>query len=242
MTTLAKIIVATLLSLSLFSCNFDMNLNSAAKGNGVVTIENRTINLPYSAIEASEGLDVYLTQSTTKSIRVETDENLQDLIIVEVIDDVLKIHSKQTIGNCKSKKVMVSFNNITSIKATSGSDVYATNTINAEHLELETTSGSDMTLAINTLTLHCKSTSGSDLKLSGKTNQLTAEATSGSDIKAADLITQISRIKATSGSDITINVTKELTANASSGGDIKYTGNPEIVNKNESSSGSIKKL
>jgi hypothetical protein len=241
MTTLAKIIVATLISLSLFSCNFDMNLNPGVKGNGDVKIENRTMNQPFTAIKATEGLDVYLTQSDSESIRVEADENLQDIIVTEVIDGVLKIHTKQNIGRCTSKKVMVSFRDISSIISTSGSDVYSTNTITTETLELESTSGSDMKLDVNTTTLNCKSTSGSDLKLSGKTIKLIAEATSGSDIKAEDLIAESSQVKATSGAGITVNTTKELTANATSGADIKYLGNPEVVNKNNSSSGSIKR-
>jgi hypothetical protein len=98
-----------------------------------------------------------------------------------------------------------------------------------------------MKLDVNTTTLNCKSTSGSDLKLSGKTIKLIAEATSGSDIKAEDLIAESSQVKATSGAGITVNTTKELTANATSGADIKYLGNPEVVNKNNSSSGSIKR-
>ncbi|MEN3324387.1 head GIN domain-containing protein [Mariniflexile soesokkakense] len=241
MTTLVKIIVATLISLSLFSCNFDINMNSGIKGNGHVTIENRPINKPFTAIKASEGLNVYLTQSDTESISIEADENLQDIIITEVVDNVLKIHTKENIGKCTSKKVMVNFRDVSNIKATSGSDVFSTNTINVKNLELETTSGSAMKLDVNTLTLNCKSTSGSDLKLSGKTKELTAEATSGSDIKAADLIAESSQVKATSGADITVNTSKELTAKASSGGDINYLGNPEVVNKRDSASGSIKK-
>lgn len=241
MTTLAKIIVATLVSLSLFSCNFDMNISTGVRGNGQVTTETRTIKTPFSAIKATEGLDVYVTQSDFESIRVEADENLQDLIITEVIDGVLKIHTKQSIGSYKAKKVMVNFKNIDAIVATSGSDVYSTNTITAKHLDLQTTSGSDMTLSVNTESLNCKSTSGSDLKLSGQTGELIADATSGSDIKAADLIAQSCQAKATSGADITINTTRTLTANASSGGDIKYSGNPRIVNKSESSSGSVRK-
>ena len=240
MTTLVKIIVTTLVSLSLFSCNFNMDINSGIKGNGTITTENRTLNQPFTAIKASEGLDVYLTQSAVESVRVETDENLQSIIITEVIDGVLKIHTKENIDSCKSKKVMIHFKTVSNIKATSGSDVYGTNTITAQNLELETTSGSDMTLHVDTNTLTCKATSGSDLKLSGKTNKLLAEATSGSDIKAAELIAQTSDVKATSGADITINTTKELIAKASSGGDIKYYGNPEKVDKNDSSSGSIK--
>ena len=239
MTTLVKIIVTAMLSFSLFSCNFDMNINSGVKGNGTVTTENRTINQPFTAIKASEGLDVYVTQSERENVSVEADENLQDIIMTEVTDGVLKIHTKKNISKSKSKKVMVHFKTISNITATSGSDVYGKNTITVQNLELKTTSGSDMTLDVETHTLTCKATSGSDLKLTGKTINLTAEATSGSDINAAQLIAQTSNVKASSGSDITINTTKELIAKASSGGDVKYYGTPEKVNKSASSSGSI---
>lgn len=244
MTTLTKIIVATLLtilSLTLFSCNFDINLNPGVRGNGNVQIQERNVNAPFNAIKATEGLNVYLTQGNSESITVEADENLHDLILTEVVDGVLKIHTSENIGRASSKKIMVSFKDISAITSTSGSDVYSTNTINANHLKLKSTSGSDMKLEVNTSTLECKSTSGSDLKLSGKTGKLIAEATSGSDIKAANLIAESSQVKATSGADITVNTSKELTANASSGGDIKYYGNPEKVNKNKSSSGSVRK-
>ncbi|WP_052143728.1 head GIN domain-containing protein [Wocania ichthyoenteri] len=241
MTTLTKIIVATLLSLTLFSCNFDINMNSGVRGNGNVETQERTINEPFSAIKATEGLNVYLTQSNSESITVEADENLHDLIITEVVDGVLKIHTSENIGKSTSKKVMVSFKNISAITSTSGSDVYSTNTITTNHLKLNSTSGSDMKLEVNTSILECKSTSGSDLRLSGKTEKLIAEATSGSDIKASNLIAESSQVKATSGADISVNTVKELTAKATSGGDIRYYGNPEKVNKNKSSSGSVRK-
>ncbi|MFI1745681.1 head GIN domain-containing protein [Thalassobellus sediminis] len=241
MTTLIKIIVATILSLTLFSCNFDIHTNSGVRGNGNVQTEERAIDGAFSTIKATEGLDVYLTQSNNESIKVEADENLHELIITEVKDGVLKIHTKENIGRATAKKIIVNFKDISSIISTSGSDVYSTNTIDVEELELKTTSGSDMTLEVNTSILNCKSTSGSDLRLSGKTERLIAEATSGSDIKAENLVAKSSQVKATSGADITVNTLKELIAKATSGGDIKYYGNPEKVDKNNSTSGSIKK-
>ena len=240
MTTLIKFIVATVLSLMLLSCNFDMNLNSGVRGNGNVITTDRNISASFTSLKATEGLDVYLTQSNTESISVEADENLHDLILTEVEDGVLRIHTKENIGRASSKRVNVSFKDISSITSTSGSDVYSTNTIPAERLDLKSTSGSDMTLDVNTSILNCKSTSGSDLRLSGKTIKLYAEATSGSDIKAADLSAESSEVKATSGADITVNTSKALTARATSGGDIRYYGNPETVDKSDSSSGSIK--
>ncbi|WP_298551239.1 head GIN domain-containing protein [uncultured Algibacter sp.] len=240
MTTLIKFIIATVLSLTLFSCNFDMNFNAGVRGNGDIITEDRPVNQPFSSIRATEGLDVYLTQSNRESISVEADGNLHELILTEIEDGVLKIHTKKNIGRASSKKVHISFQDISSITSTSGSDVYSTNTINVNRLNLKSTSGSDMKLDVHTTYLNCKSTSGSDLRVSGKTIKLVAEATSGSDIKAADLMAESSEVKATSGADITINTSKELTARATSGGDVKYYGNPEKVDKNNSSAGSIK--
>ena len=210
MTTLTKIIVTTLLSLTLFSCNFDMNFNSGVRGNGNVETEERNINEAFTAIHAAQGLDVYLTQSNEESIAVEADENLHSLILTDIEDGVLKIHTKENIGKASAKKVLVSFKDISKIVSTSGSDVHSTNTISAEKLVLKSTSGSDMNLELNITELECKSTSGSDMRLSGQTKKLIAEATSGSDIKAGNLIAESSQVKATSGADITLNTSKEL--------------------------------
>lgn len=258
MTTLTKIIVTTLLSLFFFSCNFDINLGPGITGNGKVVEESRAINASFNAIKASEGLNVYVTQSDNESIIVEADENLHDLIITEVVDNVLKIHTKKNIGNATSKKVMVSFKNVSNITSTSGSDVHSTNTITAENLKLESSSGSDMSLNVNASSIQCNassgsamkldvnssmiechSSSGSTIKLTGKTIKLITEASSGSSLNAGDLIAESSQAQASSGSNITINTTKELVAKASSGGGISYYGNPEKVEKSDSASGSI---
>jgi hypothetical protein len=241
MTTLSKIIVTTLLSILLFSCNFDINFGTGVQGDGNVKSEERTVNQPFNAIKASQGLDVYLTQGNEESIVIEADENLHELIKTEVKDNVLHIYTKKNIGHASSKKIMVGFKDISKITSTSGSDISSTNTITSEHLELNTSSGSDMKLHVNTTVLECNSSSGSDLKLSGTTQKLMADASSGSDIKAGDLIAESSHVRATSGADITVNTSKELTADANSGGDIRYYGNPEIVNKKDSPSGSIRK-
>lgn len=242
MTTLAKIIVATIISLSLFSCNFDMNLNSGKTGNGNVTIENRTVTQPFTSIKATEGLEVYVTQSDTESIRVEADANLQDLIITEVVDDVLKIHTKQNIGNCKAKKVMVNFKTISGLEATSGSNLRSVNTLIINDLSIETSSGSHVNLSINTTNLDVNSSSGSYLKLTGKTNTFNTESSSGSSVSAEDFEAQTTYAKASSGANITINTLKTLHAKAGSGGSISFLGNPEKVTKNASASGSINKL
>ena len=240
MTTLTRIIITSIISMMLMSCNFSMNLGSGVDGNRNVTSIDRTISKDFSEIKVSQGIDLYITQSNDVALTVEADENLQDLIMTEVVDGVLKIYSTENIRRAASKKVMLSIETISAIKATSGSDVYATNTIEVAKLELKSTSGADIELDVKTETLTCKSTSGSDIKLSGSTKTLFAEATSGSDIDASDLLAETSTAKATSGADILVNTSKKLTAKATSGGDIRYSGNPKNVEKSDNSAGSVK--
>ncbi|WP_040251037.1 head GIN domain-containing protein [Psychroserpens mesophilus] len=239
MTTLVKIIVTTLLGVLLVSCNFDLNFG--VKGNGNVTTTDRALNGEFSAIEVSRGLDVYLTQGDTESIRVQADENLQEIIVVEIENGVLNIFAEENISSAASKKIMVSFKNIDRISTSSGSDVISTTIIKANDLEIYTSSGSDVELEVDVENLICESSSGSDIKLSGSTNTFRAEASSGSDIKAGNLKAVKTRAEANSGADITVNTSEELTASANSGGDIRYYGNPDKVEKNDGPSGSITK-
>jgi len=241
MTTISKFITALIMALLLVSCQFNGDFGFGVRGNGDVETVERSLNEDFNEIRVSRGLDVYLTQSDDVSLFVEADENLHDIIITKVKNGVLMITTDESISFSKAQKVMLSFNNISKITATSGSDLYSTNTIVADNLELTTTSGSDMEIDIDTQVADCSSTSGSDLRVSGITNKLYADATSGSNIKAGNLKAKISEARATSGADITLNTSDELYAKASSGGDIKYYGNPKKITKKDGVSGSIRK-
>lgn len=240
MTTLTRIIVISIISILMLSCNFSMNFGKGIDGNGNVVSTERTISSEFYEIKVSQGLDLYITQSNDVSLTVEADENLHDLIMTEVTDGVLRIYSTENIRRSTAKKVLLNINTVSSIKATSGSDVYSTNTIDVTNLELNSTSGADIKLDVKTNSLECHSTSGSDIELSGSTKTLIASATSGSEIDASDLNAETSNVKATSGADISVNTSKALTAKATSGGDIRYSGNPEKVKKSDTSAGSVK--
>jgi hypothetical protein len=240
MSTLVRIVVTSILSIAMLSCNFSMNLGPGVDGNRHVVSQERSISNDFESIKVSQGLDLYITQSNDVSLSVEADENLHNLIMTEVENGTLRIYTTENIRRAASRKINLNVADISAIKATSGSTVYSTNTITANDLELNCTSGADITLDVKTETLNCHSTSGSDIRLSGSTTLLIAEATSGSDIKASDLKAETSKVKATSGADISVNTSKELTARATSGGDIRYSGNPEKVEKSDSSAGSVR--
>jgi len=238
MSTLVRIVVTSILSIFMLSCN--ISFGPGVDGDRNVVVQDRPISDNFESIKVSQGLDLYITQSNAVALTVEADENLHELIMTEVEDGVLKIYTRENIRRAASRKIRLNVSDISAIKATSGSDVFSTNTIVTDELELNSTSGADMKLDVQTETLNCHSTSGSDIRLSGTTTTFVAEATSGSDIQASNLRAETSQVKATSGADISVNTSKELTARATSGGDIRYSGSPEKVSKSDSSSGSVR--
>lgn len=241
MNTLIRIILTSILSILMLSCDFALNIKEGTKGNGNVITVNRTISSDFKQIKVSQGLELYIIQSDAVTLSVEADENLHDLIKTEIENNILKIYTSENIKSAASKKIIVNAKTISSIKATSGSSVYTANTIKDDEIELSATSGANMSLDITTQQLNCKATSGSSINLSGTTNLLNAQASSGSRIKATDLIANTSIIKASSGASVSTNTTKELTASASSGGSVDYSGEPEKVNTSNGVSGSVRK-
>ena len=239
MTTLARIAIAVLLALFGTSCNFDINFGNGKKGNGVVIEESRPITEEFNEGSAAEGLDVFVTQDKEFNISIEADENVIDLIATDIKNGKLRIHTSENIGRA-TKKVYVSLPQINALHSSSGADLMVQNVIRAEKLELDASSGSDLHIELNATEVEADASSGADIKLSGKAQILYVDASSGSDIRAKELEVQTCNAEASSGADISVNVSESLVADASSGADISYTGNAN-VQKKKSASGSVHK-
>jgi hypothetical protein len=239
MTTLARITIALILALFLSSCAFDINFGDGKKGNGVIAEDRREITEEFTVVSASEGLDVYITQANEFEITVEADENIIDLIGTDIKDGKLKIHAIENIGRA-TKKIYVSLPDITGLESSSGADLIGKSIIESDKIVLGASSGSDLQVELNADEVDANSSSGAAIKLSGEANLLNASASSGSDIRAKDFKVQTCSAEASSGADISVNVSESLIADASSGADISYTGEAS-VQKNKSVSGSIHK-
>lgn len=218
MMTLVKFISLTIVSLALNACQFNsFPFNKGVRGNGVVVTEQRSIDASFNSIEVSTGIDLFLTQNESPSISVQTDENIQEFIITEIENEVLKIYIDENTYRVASKKVVVNFKTIEEIKASSGSAVFSTNTLNVPSLDLSTSSGSELTLE-------------------GNTETFSGDSSSGSHLNASKLTAKFCETKASSGSNLSVKCLEEFNAKASSGAAIE---NHESAMKNtvESSSG-----
>jgi hypothetical protein len=206
--------------------------------------ENRKVK-EFTEIKVSSGIDLYLKMGDTESVKIVADDDIIDEVITEVKDGTLRIYMKNNNwfnwGGNKTRKAYVTVKELNVLQASSGSDVRSENTLKGESLDVRASSGSDVEIDVFYKNVSLDTSSGSDARISGKTKTFKAEASSGSDIKAGDLESTICKVRASSGSDATVNVSDELYAKASSGADIKYYGNPGIRDTDESSGGDVRR-
>jgi len=212
------------------------------RGDGDVVSKSRKISDDFVRINASRGLDVYITKSKKISLEVEADENLHELIETEVKNGTLYITTTKNIYSASAKKIHLSVNHINAIHVNSGAEVYSENTFSTDKLVVNASSGAHARLDLKVDELTCESSSGSEIRVAGETNYLSVSSSSGSDIDAYELKAKTCKADASSGSDIHVYVTESFEGNASSGADIQYKGNPEEVNERDNSGGNVRRV
>ena len=232
-----KILTLLLITTLFSSCAVDMF--NRVNGNRNVVTEDRSTKEDFTKIKVSTGLELYISQGSKNKITVEADENLQDIIITEVKDGVLKIYSEKNIWRSKARKVYVTIKNLDAIAATSGSDVYTNERLKVNDLNISATSGADITISVDANTVETSATSGSDIEISGVSNNHISKATSGASIDAYQLRSRNVTAKVTSGADINVYASESIVAKATSGGGIDFKGSPKKVDKKTSSRGSV---
>lgn len=210
------------------------------RGNGNVTKETRNAE-DFDEIEVSRGMNVYISQGENTRVIVEADDNLLDAIETEVIGDVLEIRAIKNIRSATTKKVFVTIPKITSVKTSSGSNVYSETLLEAKNIDLSSSSGSNLKLELNAEITEASSSSGSNITLQGNTNSFTGKASAGSNIFAEDFKAKNCDAKASSGSNIWITVEDNFLGKASSGANVFYFGEPKTTEIEKSSGGNVLK-
>ena len=232
-------LVALFLTLSLASCNANLNLGDGIDGSGNVVTEKRTIEAPFTKIDASTGVEVIVEQGATTEVEVEVDDNLMEHIVTRVENGTLIVKIDGNINTMESAIVRVSTKTIEGLESSSGATVRSKNTLKGTNLALKSSSWSTINTDLEYEKVSSESTSGSEIKLSGKALTLDTKSSSGSEIDAKDLAANEITAQSTSGSNTTVNPIVLLNAKASSGSSIDYVKEPKKVIKEETSGGSV---
>lgn len=203
------------------------------KGDGNVTESNRTVS-GIMSVEVEDGIDLYISQGNSESLKIEADQNLHQYIKTEMDGDNLRIYLSKIVRKAKKLSVYLTIKQLKGIGVSGGSDLYTKTTLKANALSVICSGGSDAKIEVEVNELKFKASGGSDGYIKGTAKSLLAKASGGSDIHASNLAAGDCEIEVTGGSDAKINVSGKLDVRASGGSDVSYTGRPTQVNSNAS--------
>jgi hypothetical protein len=207
--------------------------------------EVRELSGSFTSIKVSDGIDLYISQSTEQAIAISASEEKYKESIKTVIENgVLKISfdgEKIWCNKNKKMRAYVSFKDIQKLQASGASDVYVSGEIKTSELALEFSGASDFKGKVNVSTLKIDLSGASDLRIEGVATIVKIESSGASDVKGFDLITDICTAKVSGASDINITVNKELNAHASGASDVTYKGDGVMKDVHSSGASSIGK-
>jgi hypothetical protein len=236
MKKLAFFAIALLISLP--SCYID-GWNQTISGNGRVVDETRDIS-GFTGVHVSSGIDVYLSQGNSFEVRVEADENLQEVILTEVEGSSLVVKTDRVnIRNAKSKKVHVTLPELETLKISSAGDCVGQTPFDCEDLRISISSAGDLKLEVEADRIDLDISSSGDAELAGSADEFDVTLSSAGDLNAYDLIARKVDVNVSSAGDARVHATDEISATASSAGNIYYKGDARMVRSNSSSAGSI---
>ena len=196
------------------------------EGNGKVTKEDRKVT-NFNSLELNGVFNIILEQGR-ESVFVETDENLQEMIVVEVVDNVLKVHMKDssTFSRMTKMNVYVTFNDISKLETESVGTLKCNSKLHLKNLELKVQGVGNTSLDLEAERLKVKAEIVGNLMLNGKVMEANIEHDGLGGIQAFGLETELMVLKTSGVGSSEVNATKELHVNASGVGLVKYKGNP----------------
>lgn len=216
-------------------------LGGHVKGQGEVVKRTLTV-ADFHGLVLEGAMDIELTPSDTRSVTVEAQANIAELVTTEVRDGIWHVN---TSGDCSTDKafvVHISLPTFDRIVIRGSGDVKGTGTFRMEDLDVRIDGSGDMTLAVDAKRVAVSVGGSGDVLLSGEGGQVKVAVGGSGDVNAKALRADRASVSVAGSGDVTVNTSRELDASVSGSGNVLYRGGPTQVRKNVSGSGVVRDI
>jgi len=192
---------------------------------------------PFTAIKANGLYELILTQGSTESVKVETDDNLQSLIEVSNDGNTLLIDEPKLRNNGvnfesadgeRTKKqhfkIYVNFKSISSLDVQTIGNTHADGTLNFDALTINDRSVGSINLSLNAAKLTITNKGVGTITLSGKVDNAVITNSGVGSFKGEDLVVQTMHITNSGVGHAEVNVVKDLIVKDSFLGKVSNSG------------------
>mgnify|MGYP000143617605 CR=1 FL=1 len=219
----------------------------------------------FDRVSVQEGIYVKMNKGNTHKAEIRASGIDIEDVLTEVKGDKLKIHLEGNNHRNVKVEIMLTFQDLEGIEASSGAKVELESSVSSngfyisgssggriaieerlttKDLEIDCSSAANITVeSMEAIDVEMGSSSGGQIVIEGgRAKTVEADVSSGARINAPDLECQSVMADASSGGGIKIHAANAIQGNASSGGWVYYNGSPDKQMIRESSGGRIKAL
>lgn len=158
--------------------------NEKIKGSKTVTIEQKKIG-DFDSIEVNDNIEVYLDRGEKCELKIEADDNLHDIIVLDVSSETLRINSSKKAVNYKKLIVRITYTKeLQKITARNEAVVNAIQEIQLDEIAFESFDNATLNLNVNSGNFSLKSSDKSKTELNLKTENATIELSKNAGLKA----------------------------------------------------------
>ncbi|MDX2188799.1 MAG: head GIN domain-containing protein [Bacteroidota bacterium] len=232
-----------LIVLSLSLVSFNTSFSQKIKPSGKITFENRPVQ-EFEDIDLDGMFNVFLSQSDTASVRVETDENLQQLIVVESKDAKLKVYDKDESKKYKHivMNVYIKAPDIQKLKVDLfESKLTCTGVLKVTDFELNNVSSGLVYLNINATEFKANFNAFGDMILEGNAETAKFVCSGSGNVNGKKFTAGLFDIDYSGSGNVEVAEIKEISLKSTGNGDIFYKGQPEIRKMEVTGLGRVKK-
>lgn len=206
------------------------------EGNGKLV--TRTVDIkPFDALKASGVYELKLAQGTAESVKIEADENLQELFHVSNEGSKLVIEMEKLKNtNLKSKnkmRVYVTFKNLKDLELSTVGNVSSEKRLSFDNLELKNKSVGNVDLDLTANTINVENKSVGNVELSGKAQTAVFTNRGVGNFRAGNFVVQTVEIDNSGIGSAEVNAEKGLKVSDNMMGKVKNKGAAPMRKKNK---------
>jgi hypothetical protein len=154
------------------------------KGSKTVTVEQKEIG-HFNSLEVSDNIEVYLDRGEKCELKIEADDNLHDIIIIDLTAHTLRVNTSKTATNHKKLILRITYDKeLKMITAKDEAVINAIQEIQLNDISFKTQDDAKLNLNVNSKNFTLLSNNNSKTELNLKAENATIELSRNATLKA----------------------------------------------------------
>ena len=207
------------------------------EGSGNIITKEITVQ-PFDELSIGGVFSVLISQGSKEQLKIEADDNLQELFEVKNEGSKLIISMKKDVNfNTKEGKgklkVYITFRNLKTMELKTVGNIASEENLNFDNLKIENQSVGSVNLKLTAKTLDIENKSVGNFTLTGKADKAIIKHNGVGSFKASNLLVQTMDIEASGVGSAEVNAEKELKVKDSFLGKVSNKGSATVKRMNK---------